>query len=179
MLQTCTFRIVLSTNNTKPSLSSLNKMRQWLATCNKPLLGARTMCPSISGDVSININININNNETVNSGPWMLSFYLCALSRAVMIPFCSLRKCTFSHRILTTTEWDLTTGGGRKLWTYLHKCMQFKKTKDLGFGWYIIDGSETICFNQRPFWRCMIDTNINTSRYVLVTMRSRIDIQYS
>ena len=131
MIQTCTFRMVLSTNNTKPSLSSLNKMRQWLATCNKPLRGARTMCPSISGDVSININININinNNETVNSGPWMLSFYLCALSRAVMIPFCSPRKCTFSHRILTTTEWDLTTGGGRKLWTYLHKCMQFKKTK--------------------------------------------------
>ena len=133
LLQTCTFRIVLSTNNTKPSLSSLNKMRQWLATCNKPLRGARTMCPSISGDMSININININNNETVNSGPWMLSFYLCALSRAVMIPFCSLRKCTFSHRILTTTEWDSTTGVGRKLGTSFHKYMQIKRT-GFGFG---------------------------------------------
>ena len=56
--------------------------------------------------------------------------------------------------------------------------MQIKKTKDFGFGWFI-DGCETICYNQRPFWRCMIDTNIITSRYVLVTMRSRIDIQYS
>ena len=43
-----------------------------------------------------------------------------------------------------------------------------------------IDGSETICCNSGPFRWCMIPTlNIITSRYVLMSMRSRIDIQYS